>query len=373
MDKHLHIVAFDIPWPVAHGGLVDLYQKLVSLHQEGVLIQLHCFCKSGSTPQPELEKYCQDVQYYKRRTGWKGLSWQLPYIVKSRLSSTLNKRLLCDDHPILLEGIHCSGILLDNRFEKRKILLRLHNVEHKYYHQLAGAERHTFRKIYFYLESYLLEKYERRIANKALYLAVSHQDEKYYRNELKAEAKFLPVFLPYGQVNVPLGKGRFCLYHGNLSVNENEQAVIWLLQNVFNNLSFPFVIAGRQPSPSLVKQIQKYPFVTLVANPDASQMRQIIYEAQVHLLPSFNNTGVKLKLLRALYQGRHCVVNEAAVTGSGLEKLCHVAVNAQMCIQITETLYHNVVDEKQVQQRREVLEILYNSQENAMKLMTWIW
>ena len=57
-------------------------------------------------------------------------------------------------------------------------------------------------------------------------------------------------------------------------------------------------------------------------------MQDLISKAQVNILPSFNCTGVKLKLLNALFNGRHCIVNQDAVEGTGLESTCHIATGA---------------------------------------------
>jgi hypothetical protein len=53
LDKHLHIVCLDIPYPADYGGVVDLFYKIKSLHQLGVKIHLHCFTKDRE-PQDEL-------------------------------------------------------------------------------------------------------------------------------------------------------------------------------------------------------------------------------------------------------------------------------------------------------------------------------
>ncbi|HAK10648.1 MAG TPA: mannosyltransferase, partial [Chitinophagaceae bacterium] len=43
MEKHLHIIALNVPFPVDYGGVVDLFWKLPSLQAQGVNIHLHCF------------------------------------------------------------------------------------------------------------------------------------------------------------------------------------------------------------------------------------------------------------------------------------------------------------------------------------------
>ena len=80
---------------------------------------LHCFT-SGREEQPILKTFCEEVYYYQRRTGHKGFSHQLPYIVCSRSNPELLERLLQDEYPILLEGVHCTYLLQDDRFAREK-------------------------------------------------------------------------------------------------------------------------------------------------------------------------------------------------------------------------------------------------------------
>src|SRR5207237_6838839 len=115
--------------------------------------------------------------------------------------------------------------------------VRLHNVEFDYYRQLARSGTSVLKKIYYLNESRLLKKYERKIANKAMFIAVTLRDAETYRREFGAEnIQYLPVFLPFTSVTSKEGKGSFCLYHGNLSVAENEKAVLWLMKNIFSDL-----------------------------------------------------------------------------------------------------------------------------------------
>lgn len=372
MDKHLHIVIHDVPWPVDHGGLVDLFYKLVALHKCGVQIHLHCFRNKGRREEPELEKYCVSVNYYTRKTGLAGVSFTIPYIVHSRNSRELSAILQNDNYPILLEGIHCTALLREGVFKERKVFVRLHNIEYKYYDQLAKHENNIFKKIYYRIESRLLKNYERSIARKTAFLAVSANDTTVYKSEFKAAVILLPVFLPYSEITTQPGKGCFCLYHGNLSVNENEKAACWLLYEVFDTLEIPFVIAGRNPSPHLKKLADK-PYTSMVVNPTVEEMQDLIKKAQVNILPAFNTTGVKLKLLNALYNGRHCLVNESAIAGSGLEGLCKVANNAEEFKQQINSLYALSFSEEQIKMRSDILQNVYDNEKNAQQLMTLIW
>lgn len=370
-DKHLHIVCLDVPYPLNHGGMFDLYCKLPVLKQSGIRIHLHCF-EYGRGEQPVLNQHCEAVYYYQRRTGLTGVSGNIPYIVNSRRSEKLMERLLQDDHPILLEGIHCTWILNDERFKNRKIFVRLVNIEHRYYQHLAMYERSPLKKLYFARESKLLKKYEAAIAGKAHFLAVSEKDAGVYRNSFGANVSFLPLFLPWNTVESLPGIGQFCLYHGNLSVAENEQAAIWLLEEVFSQLQTPFVIAGKDPSRKLQQLAQRRGHTCLEANPTMQEMQDLIKKAHINILPSFNNTGVKLKLLNSLFMGRHCIVNNAAIEGSGLHG-CSMAETAAQMKQNIEELAQKPFTEAAITNRVEQLSVLYNNQKNGELLIQKIW
>src|SRR5262249_11820958 len=154
------------------------------------------------------------VHYYPRRTGLRGLSGTLPYIVSSRYNEELLDRLLEDNYPIVMEGIHCTGLLNNKHFRDREVFVRLHNVEYQYYDQLSKVERSPFKKWFYKRESRLLKKYEARIAKKALFMTVSNTDAIIYRREFNARAAHLPLFIPWTEVESETGNGEFCLYHG---------------------------------------------------------------------------------------------------------------------------------------------------------------
>jgi glycosyltransferase involved in cell wall biosynthesis len=179
--------------------------------------------------------------------------------------------------------------------------------------------------------------------------------------------------LPYTLAVGKEGKGCFCLYHGNLAINENEKAAIWLLQHVFSKLAIPFVIAGKDPSKKLEQLAHGHQHTCLVANPSDKEMQDMICKAHVHVLPSFNNTGIKLKLLNAMFNGRHCLVNKAGVEGSGLETYCHIATDAISFQQKIEALYQQPFTEQEIQQRQGLLQTIYNNEANAGTLMTFLW
>jgi len=372
-NKYLHIVCLDVPYPADYGGVFDLFYKLTSLYELGVHIHLHCF-EYGRGEQNELNKFCQSVTYYERKKSYKSISLRLPYIVRSRANRVLLNNLLKDDYPVLLEGIHCTYFLYSGELKNKRVFVRLHNVEYEYYEELAKTTHDIFRKIYFTIESFLLKKYERSIANKALFIAVSENDKETYQQKFNAKKiQYLPVFLPFNKVTSKEGSGSFCLYHGNLAVPENEKAALWLIKNVFNSLDIPFVIAGKNPSKQLRDTAYCNENFCIVGNPSIDEMQDLIQKAHIHLLPSFNKTGIKIKLLNALFNGRYVITNTPAVEDTNLEKLCHIADNAEDYKKITKQLFNTPFTESEIKERKKLLENIYDNNGNAQTLIRWVW
>ena len=369
-NKEIHIVCLEVPYPVNYGGVVDLFFKIKALHQKGIKIHLHCF-EYGRGEQKILQEYCKSVHYYPRNEGPNGFSFSIPYIAASRNNPELWNRLQEDKLPVILEGIHCTYGLYNGLLKDRKVILRLHNVEHEYYKQLAKWERSLVKKTYYHHESRLLEKYEKQIANSCMVLTVSEKDRQVYKTKFNAgNISCLPVFTEDQQLKAQNGSGNYVLYHGNLSVAENEKAAIWLLEKIFSDLDVPLVIAGKNPSEKLIKLSHKKSNTCIIVNPDENEMNDLIAKAHLHVLPSFTDSGIKLKLINALYKGRHVIVNEAMIKGTGLETLCHIADNPKLLKYQIYRLYQTPFTNEHGKEREKVLSRIFNNETNAEKLIS---
>lgn len=373
MDKNLHIICFDVPYPPDYGGVIEVFWKIRALHEAGVKIRLHCF-DYGRGRHNELNLYCAEVNYYQRQTGHKGVSARLPYIVASRTNEDLHLRLLADDYPILMEGVHCTSLLNDKRFNNRNVFLRAPNVEYLYYNELYKSSSSILRKMYYKIESSLLKRYEASIASGVPILSLSEKDIRYYQDSYHAEnIRYLPAFIPETEVQIAEGKGCFCLYHGNLSVPENERAALYLLNRVFTPLQIPFVIAGRNPSKKLSRAAESSTQTCIVANPSSEEMKDMIRKAQINILPAFNKTGIKLKLINALFNGRHCITNDIAIAVSGLAEVCEIANTDKVMREKVKALYDLPFTTEKIEKRKLILPRLFANKASAAMLIRLIW
>lgn len=366
-SNSLHIISFDIPYPPDYGGVIDVFYKLNALAESGIKIHLHCFEYGRKHPE-ELNKYCATVSYYKRKKSIFHFFSRLPFIVVSRKSEQLIQNLLRDSAPILMEGLHTTLYIKDRRLQKRKIIVRAHNIEHEYYHHLVRSEKNIFKKIYFYSEAKKLLTYENVLKEVYGVATISPADTSTIKNRFK-NCFYLPAFHPNNIVTSKTGIGKYALYHGNLKVAENNEAALFLVNEVFSKISYPLIIAGNNPSAGLIKAISNYKNMKMLANVTNESMQQLIADAQLNILPAFQPTGIKLKLINALYNGRFCIVNPMMIEHTGLEQLCISKETPSEIITAIQEYSIREFSSEMIDQRKSILHAEFNNAANAKKLL----
>lgn len=367
----LHIVAFDVPHPADYGGVIEIFYKIKSLHAAGVKIHLHVF-EYGRSQAPELLSYCEKVYYYPR-SGLQTVFSVRPYIVASRDSWPLLENLKTNTWPILFEGLHTCFFLNHRSLAKRKKLVRLHNVEHDYYAQLARRENNIGKRLYYKAEAIKLKWFESILSEAQHLLAISLNDYKYFKEKYTTtRVDLVNPWTNAEKVTTASGAGNYLLFHGNLSVQENAQAAMYLVQEVFSKIDFPFIIAGKNPSSALRDVVNQSAQGKLIANPEEEQMQELIAKAHINVLYSQQNTGIKLKLFNALYHGRYCVANDAILVGTSLQELVAVANTTTEIIGKIEYLILQDFTEEMIETRKSYLEIHYSNLRNTAQLLALI-
>ncbi len=310
---------------------------------------------------------CKSVNYYPRKKGITSHLSIVPYTVFSRRSDKLLKNLTADNLPILFDGLHTTWYLNHSQLSHRKKLVRAHNIEHRYYMDLAKNERNIFRKLYFLYESFRLNRYEKILVKADYILPVSRTDQEYFSTRFRNSELLLP-FIPFYKAECKPGNGEYIIYHGDLSVNENRLIAEYLAEEVFSKVPFPCVIAGKKPSGILKLKVSLYNNITLIPDPDEKEMLKLIGDAHINLVPAKTGNGFRLKLLFALFAGRHCLVNSTMVNGTTLDQLCHIADESSSFVDKIHTLMGQPFTKEMMQEREQILMDKFNNIKNAERL-----
>jgi hypothetical protein len=292
----------------------------------------------------------------------------LPFIVKTRSNSALLQNLVKDDYPILFEGLHACYFLNHPKLKERMKIVRCHNIEHNYYHSLATKTPTWSLKQYFRWEASKLKRFEKVLLNANHLAAISESDTNYFQREY-GNTFLMPPCHQNNEVNIKAGKGDFILYHGNLSVQENDEAARFVIEKIAPFVDFLFVITGKNPSKSLKELASDCPNVKIIPNPEEDHMNRMIADAHINLLPTFQATGFKLKLLNALFNGRYCIGTPQLTEGTGLNELCITVENdRQMIDQINKCLSTEFTSEM-IAIRKQKLNESFSNQSAVSKLV----
>lgn len=363
-NKTLHVVSFDVPFPPDYGGVIDVFYKIKSLAALGFRIKLHCWHYGRELGSEELEGFCEEVIYYKRNRFKNPFAGVLPYIVKTRMSDELVENLNKDQAPVLFEGLHTTAPLFFDEMKGRTVVVRNHNIESDYYRLLAEKESGSFKKAYFKQEAKLLKTYEEVLAKAAYVAAISTKDHEALSKRFTSV--YIPPFHPNEEVaEEVVGSKEYCLYHGNLAVGENNEAAVFLASKVFNRLPYKLIIAGNKASSQLKEACAGTENIEIRENLAIEEFDTLIKDARINVLPTFQDTGIKLKLINALYKGGHCVVNDEMVKNSGLEPLCVIANGADEFVHQIKGVFSKSFQNGSVARRKELLESTFSNRHSA--------
>jgi len=351
----IHVVSFQVPFPADYGGVIDVYYKLKALQEAGFEVVLHSFAyRRGEAPS--LLNICKEVHYYPRELGWRlQCSW-LPYIVNTRRDKQLLENLCQDDAPILFEGLHTCYYLNHPRLRGRKKIVRMHNIEHEYYWRLALQHKWNWRAMYYAMESIRLRWFEKKLVSANLVAAITEADKQQLEHLLpQSEIITLPCFFDTNCLEMKMEEAEtrpFVLYHGNLAVEENIRAVDFILKEIAPQLpTVSFVVAGRNPDFKSVPQN-----VEIVANPTDEALDKLLSTAQIHLLLTFQPTGIKLKLLNALAKGNgHVIANHQMLHGHSLGDYCTRVDQLNDIITAIQLLINQPLSQVELENRRKGL------------------
>ncbi|MCS7074281.1 MAG: glycosyltransferase family 4 protein [Bacteroidia bacterium] len=364
----LHIVSLDNPYPPNYGGAIELWGKLEPLWNAGVEIHLHSFHKPDRAfVSDKLRSFCQRIYLYPRQTGvlsW--LSW-LPYAVQSRQNPQLIANITQEPAPILMDGIHSTFYLpeLRKKFPNLPIAIRMHNREMTYYRELSQSESNPLKKLFFCIETRKFSWYEPFILKQADFVFCISPEEQNWVKQFQPANIWLPAFSPFyppQSVQFPLQSLKRILFVANFSIQENQKAGQWLLNEIIPqlDLTFEWTFAGKNP---VWKSNANF---YVVANPDSIQ--PLIQANDLVLVISFQRSGTKLKLLEAIASGKPFLTTPEAWYGSGMyfPEVCFTdAVSFQNKL---KQLQSGELDSVYSEITKQYLQ-LYNPHKNAQELI----
>lgn len=362
----MHLVAFDVPYPPNYGGVIDIFYKIVALSKLNVAVYLHTFLSSDKSTQKELENYCEKVFYYPRKNNFLSLFSLLPMRVKSRDNKLLYNNLKKTQAPIFFEGLHSIYSIYKNNLTA-KTYVRTHNIEHSYFYGLAKSEQSFFKKLFFYLEGYKLKKFEKQLHKCDGIFTISPAEQIYFTKEYGKKTTYIPAFHRSEFKKHKTEKGKFILWHGDLRVSDNIRVANQLI-SIFKDTDYKLVIASSFKDKSVIFNLKNFKNIDFVTLHQQQILDNLLEDAHINILLTHQKTGIKLKLLYSLYQGKFIIANSKMIDETGLETLCAVANSPKEILANTKLFFEQNFTQEAIEKRKAILQA-FSPQKAAQKII----
>lgn len=364
-QKALHIVSFDNPFPPVYGGIIEVFFKLKPFYDLGIHIHFHCFVDVVPDENPILESITEKVYYYKNDKNPFYFFSKLPFSIISRNHKDLLKNIQKLDAPILFEGLKPTYIVYTKLLSSKRKILRLHNIEHDYFNGIAVSEKNWFRKWLFKMEALKYKRYEAVISEFDQIVTLSKFENKYIHDQF-GKASYIPVFHGNQKVKPLIGIGKYAIYHGDLRMSDNIRTALMLI-DIFKEIpDFKLVIASNSNQKMINKKIGNLENISYIPIENFEHLQQLLMDAQINLVFSFQKSGTKLKLMNSLYNSRFCIINDNIMDDEKVTQLCEFANTKTEIMAKIQLLKNRPFTDYET--RREVLETQMNDVVNAKLL-----
>lgn len=318
------VVSPDFPFPPNHGGRVDIWARLKVFAQMGYTVDLAVTVKVEPSKDEidQVKGLVRNLWIVKRNfLPWYFLSGR-PFQCASRAS--LMQIELADNYNIVwLEGEYVEPILRNPQLKAKKIFVRIHNDEHAYFRQLSMSTSNIAKKFFYLIEAVRIKGVTKKLferSEKLLYISLNEM-KMFSSNNQGNKAIFLPAPLSKEKFDPPR-LGEKVIFVGSLFMPNNQDAIIWFLEEVHPLITFPdyhLMICGNSRGESigwLHKRASQYKNVTIYDSP--ADLEPLYSQSGIFVNPMRFGGGVKLKTLEAIQNGLAVVSTSKGAEGTGL-------------------------------------------------------
>ncbi len=256
---------------------------------------------------------------------------------------------------------------------KGKIILHEHNCEYLIWKRYATIEKSLFKKLALLNQAYRIKKYEQEICKKATIILAAPNDTDELVKIGADRTKFLETYHlgDDNLLNEPAldfdKTEKALLYIGTLSWEANVDGLVWFCNEIWQSIKqqhpdIKLYIVGKNPDKRLKEIAAKDNQIILTGF--IENVESYFKKARLFITPLRFGSGIKVKVVNALYRGIPCVT-----TSIGTEGL-KVKDNEHIFIKDTSVTYAAAIDvlltDKEIWTK-----ISLNSRNIALQYYTW--
>jgi glycosyltransferase involved in cell wall biosynthesis len=364
--KILRIVPFPI-YPPNDGGSMYVFYISKALAEEGHKIDFVVIDNSNNeinAPEPDIkenENYFGNIIYIKPKNKIRALFSFQPYRnIRNKPDNKeirqIKKIIYQEKYDfVFFDGAfsypYWKAIISDLKNLNAKCIYIAHNIDYIDILNRSKDFQNPLLKLFYWFDHLKLKNLEKKyIQNFKYILSISPEDIKILNLINKnASIHWMPPIIEIKEKIVSdVGRDNLSNFHykilftGSLNSSSNINAVRWFAKEVMpiirDRLNICLMIVGRNPSREIIKLQEKFNDIFIFANVES--LIPFYKEADLVVVPLFNDAGVKIKLIEALKYRKKVVSRPEGVSGAGLSNVIPTATTseefAQKCIEVLE-------------------------------------
>ncbi len=218
---------------------------------------------------------------------------------------------------------------------KGRIILHEHNCEYLIWQRFALIEQKTLKKWGLLNQSYRIKKYEQQICDQSHVILAAPNDTEELVKIGADRSKFLETYhlgddhmlhepvLNFGETETSL------LYIGTLSWEANVDGLIWFYNDIWPLITkqhpdIKLFIVGKNPDDRLKAIAARDNRITLTGF--VEDVEPLLKKNRVFITPLRFGSGIKVKVVNALYRGIPCVTTTIGSEGLKVKDGEHIFV-----------------------------------------------
>lgn len=322
MKKILYISSNDPEY--FNGGAIGtkkIIEALKELENEGKIEWYAVVSKEKQNNNSK--KYYLEIQrnkikaYLSRMLGY---AEQMELNIKSIINTIKQKEI----EIVILQNSRLGNISekIKKCFPKVKIIQNFDNFEYEF-SKMFTKNMNIVVKI---IEVYNVKKSEKKaVESMDLGIFLTEKDRKgvenFYNKKIQ-NYEIVPIIYDniFNRKKI-IEKKNQAIFTGSLDMEANIEAGLFLIENyrqIFEKAELKLILAGRNPSKKLndkIKELKLELQIEIIANPTKEKMENSLRESLIYISPIFEGSGMKTKLLEALFYGVPIIASEHTVIG----------------------------------------------------------
>lgn len=382
VKKRLLFLTPQLPYPPVSGGVIKSWRLIEFLSQE-YEVSLACFLKNDDQLHldtlknlvPLKEVWAETINVPRNPLNLiKSNLLGIPLNLFRNRSASFKKqteRMAANADIIFVDHYEIFQYVPDNF--KGKVVLHQHNCEFLLWQRFGELETNPIKKLALYNQAFLIKHYEKKICKRShTILAAPNDIDELVK--IGADRKKFYVTYHLGDEHLlhePALEWTHShptiMFVGTLTWEANIDGVLWFLKESWPSLksqipSLQFFIIGKNPDPRIIEEVAKHSDVILTGFVD--DLEPYFKKSKVFVSPLRFGSGIKVKVMNALYRGIPTVTTPVGAEGLAVKHGEHMMVNQQpeAIVQDIKNLLEDEVLWKKLS---------YNSRTLAFQLYTW--